>query len=317
MIVVLGSFDGFHKGHAILFDRARELAFSLKMEWGAVTFDPHPGLFLHELPTTLFTTRERELIRLFLEIPNLVSLKFDEELAHLSPQCFWDFLRNSIQIDGIVVGRDFRFGYRRTGDVSLLEDYCGEAGLPFAAVNALEHRGTKISSSAIRSFVQIGRCDLAMKELGYPWFVWSKVVHGEGRGATLGFPTANLDVPGTKLLPDDGVYAVAVPVDGIWRAGALSIGNNPTFGDIREVRVEVFILDYNGNLYETCLPVFFLARLRPQMSFDSGEQLALQINADVERSRAIFQRNIETNTLWYDKFLTGYTEISETISEDR
>lgn len=317
MIVVLGSFDGFHRGHALLFERAGKLALSSQMEWGAVTFDPHPGLFLKELSTTLFTVRERELIRFFLAIPHLVSLKFDEELAHLSPRLFWEFLRDNIQIDGIVVGRDFRFGYRRTGDVALLEEYCKEAGLPFIAVDALEDRGLKISSSMIRSSVQSGRCDLAMKELGYPWFIWSKVVHGEGRGATLGFPTANLDVPETKLLPEDGVYAVAVPVEGKWKAGALSIGKNPTFDDIDEVRVEAFILDYSGNLYETSLPVFFLSRLRPQMRFHDSEQLVLQIDADVGRSKTLFQRSLEMNPSWYDRFLAGYTEISKTTPEDR
>lgn len=309
MIVVLGSFDGFHKGHASLFERAKELAAPLKQEWGAVTFDPHPGIFMDALSTTLFTLRERELIRHFLEIPHLVTLKFDDELAHFSPRLFWEFLRDNVRIHGIVVGRDFRFGYRRTGDVALLEEYCREMDIPFVAVDVLEHLGIKISSSTIRRHVESGQCDLVIRELGYPWFIWSEIVHGQGRGTTLGFPTANFHVPRTKLLPADGVYAVALPVAGKWKAGALSVGKNPTFGDIDEVRVEVFILDYSGNLYEESLPVFFLSRLRPQEKFDTVEELTLQIQADVERSKSVFKRSFEVNPNWYSGFLMGYTKI--------
>jgi riboflavin kinase/FMN adenylyltransferase len=309
MIVVLGSFDGFHRGHALLFQRAKELAIPLGMEWGAVTFDPHPGLFKRELSTTLFTLRERELIRLFLVVPRLVSLKFDDELAHLSPRQFWNFLRESVDVDGVVVGEDFRFGYRRTGDIALLEEYCQEADLSFMAVETMKHRGSRISSSLIRSYVESGQCEAATEELGYPWFIWSEVVHGCGRGTVLGFPTANLNVPGVKLLPGAGVYAVAVLIDGEWKGGALSVGKNPTFDDVDSVRVEVFILGYTGNLYEASLPVLFLSRLRGQERFRDTAHLTLQIQADAERSRVIFKRSLDSNPDWYSGFLTGYNEI--------
>lgn len=313
MIVVLGSFDGFHRGHVLLFERARELAAPRGLDWGVVTFDPHPGLFMNELATTLFTVRERELIRIFLGVPRVVSLKFDNELVHLTPPRFWDFLRESVDVDGVVVGRDFRFGYRRTGDVALLEEYCREADMPFIAVETLmlrdARKDVKASSSLIRSCVEAGDCELAARVLGYPWFIWAEVVHGFGRGTALGFPTANLNVPGTKLMPAAGVYAVAVLVDGKWRGGALSIGKNPTFDDVEEVRVEVFVLDHEGDLYEASLPVLFLARLRGQERFPDPEHLALQIQADVRRSGAIFRRGIEANPNWESGFLTGYNEI--------
>ncbi|MDR3265780.1 MAG: riboflavin biosynthesis protein RibF [Synergistaceae bacterium] len=313
MIVVLGSFDGFHRGHALLFRHAAELAAPPGIDWGVVTFDPHPGLFMGELKTTLFTRRERELIRIFLGVPRIVGLRFDDELAHLTPCQFWDFLRESVDVDGVVVGRDFRFGYRRTGDVALLEQYCREADLSFVAVETLMlqegKKSVKASSSLIRSRVEAGECDLAARVLGYPWFVWAEVVHGFGRGTGLGFPTANLSVPETKLLPADGVYSVAVLVAGSWRGGALSIGRNPTFDDVEGIRAEVFVLDYEGDLYEASLPVLFLARLRGQERFRDGEHLALQIQADVERSRAIFRRALEANPDWMSGFLTGYNEI--------
>jgi riboflavin kinase/FMN adenylyltransferase len=309
MIAAVGAFDGFHRGHALLFQRAKALASPLDLKWGAITFDPHPGLFMGAISSTLFTSRERELIRLFLEVPHLVSLKFDEELAHLSPWLFWEYLRAKVEIEGIVVGRDFRFGYRRTGDVELLEQYCHKEDIPFLSVDILEHLGSKISSSVIRGQVEFGQCELAARELGYPYFLWSEVVHGLGRGRELGFPTANLSVPPLKLIPGDGVYAVAALVRGKWKAGALSIGKNPTFEDVPELRVEVFILDYEGDLYDESLPIFFLSRLRPLVRFKNVDQLVMQIDADVRRARAVFGHSFEQHADWYAGFLIAYVEI--------
>jgi riboflavin kinase/FMN adenylyltransferase len=309
MITVLGAFDGFHRGHAHLFERAKETADSLGLEWGGVTFDLPPGLYMGTIERILFTLRERELIRLFLGIPRLEILKFDDELAHFSPADFWEYLRGRMAVDGVVVGRDFRFGYRRVGDAHLLAQYCREAGLPFLSVDLLQHMGVKISSSTIRTEVEAGRCEQALKELGYPYFMCAKVSHGMERGRKLGFPTANLEVPAIKLIPPDGVYAVAVLVKGVWKAGALSIGKNPTFDDVPDIRIEVFVLDYEGDLYDEALLIFFLTRLRPQTRFKDTEQLVLQIGADVERSKAVFKRGFEASAGDYSGFMTGYAKI--------
>jgi riboflavin kinase/FMN adenylyltransferase len=292
MIAVLGAFDGFHRGHALLLERAREMA-STRDGFGVVTFDPHPGLFLGTLKATLFTSEELNLIRLFLGVPRTVELKFDDGLARLSPRLFWDFLRERVSVEGVVVGRDFRFAAERSGDVSLLELFCRESAIPFCAVDILKHLGGKISSSSIRAHVVAGRCAPAAEELGYPYFIRAKVVHGVARGRSLGFPTANLDVPGSKLLPADGVYSVAALVRGRWRAGALSIGKNPTFQDVPETRVEVFLVDCEDDLYDENLLVFFLSRLRPQERFETAEQLVRQIEADVERTKESFRRDFE------------------------
>ena len=302
MLAVLGAFDGFHRGHAYLFEQAREMAVPLSLEWGGVTFDPIPGLYMGTIEKVLFTLRERELIRIFLGIPKLVILKFDE-LAHFPPDRFWEYLRQRVKVDGIVVGRDFRFGCRRAGDARMLEKYCGDAGVPFISVDLLRHVETKISSSAIRTGVEAGQCEFAAEALGYPYFMWTKVSRGLERGRKLGFPTANLDVPEIKLMPPEGVYAVAVLVKGGWKAGALSIGKNPTFDDVPDARAEVFVLDYEGDLYDDSLLVFFLSRLRPQARFEDASQLVRQIEADVERSRAAFARGFEASPDDYSGFM--------------
>ena len=309
MITVLGAFDGFHRGHALLFERAKALATPRGLEWGVVTFDPHPGVFLGSLDATLFTSRERELIQTFLDIPRVVTLEFDDDIAHSPPSLFWEFLSLNIDIDGVVVGRDFRFGYRRTGDVTLLGHYCREAGVDFLAVDLLEHFGAKISSSAVRELVASGQCDLAAKKLGYPYFVWAEVQHGLGRGRDLGYPTANLSVPPRKLLPADGVYAVALLVKGQWKAGALSLGDNPTFGDVSDRRAEVFVLDYEGDLYGESLPILFLFRLRPQVRFKDSEQLVLQIDADVKRAHDAFCHGFKPNSTLHSAFKTAHSKV--------
>ena len=306
MIAVLWAFDGFHKGHARLFERAREMAAPLGLEWGGVTFDPTPEFYMGTVEKNLFTRHERELIRLFLGIPKLTALKFDDELARFSPERFWEYLREQIPVDGIVVGRDFRFGCRRAGDARLLEQYCRKAGIPFLSVDLLLHMGVKISSSAIRGEVEAGRCEPAAKELGYPYFILAKVGHGLKRGRKLGFPTANLDVPGIKLLPPDGGYAAAVLVKGMWRAGAFSIGRNPTFNDTSGVKAEVFVLDYDGDLYGDNLLVFFLSRLSPQEQFKDVSRLITRITEDVERSRMVFKRDFEPYLDEYSGFVSGY-----------
>jgi riboflavin kinase/FMN adenylyltransferase len=295
MIAVLGAFDGFHRGHALLLERAKEMSAPSRDGFGVVTFTPHPGLFLGTLKATLFTPGELEMIRLFLGVPRVVGLKFDNALAGLSPRLFWDFLRERVPVEGVVVGQDFRFAAGRSGDADLLERFCRESAIPFCAVDILKHLGVKISSSSIRARVSAGRCDSAAEELGYPYFILAGVVHGLTRGRSLGFPTANLDVPGTKLLPGDGVYSAVVLTKGRWKAGALSIGKNPTFQDVPETRVEVFLVDHEEDLYEESLLVFFLSRLRSQKRFESAEQLVRQIEADVEETKAAFRRGFEEN----------------------
>ena len=309
MIAVLGAFDGFHRGHALLFERAREMAAPAGLEWGGVTFDSIPGHYMGALKNVLFTLRERELIRPFLGIPRLEILKFDDELLKLPPSGFWEFLCGRIAVDGIVVGRDFRFGHRREGDARLLERYCREAGAPFLAVDLLRHLEVKISSSAIRAAVADGQCDLAAKELGYPYFILANVDHGLGRGREIGFPTANLKITGAKLVPPEGVYSAAVLAEGTWKAGAVSIGKNPTFGDVSDVRVEVFVVDYRGNLYEDNLLVFFLSRLRQQTRFKDVNQLTSQIKTDVELSRAAFRRDFDSSPGKYIGFKAGYDRL--------
>lgn len=303
MILVLGAFDGFHRGHVRLLGRARSLACSLGTDWGAATFSPHPGLVLGTMSETLFTPRERELIGRVLGIPRLLVLPFDERLRNLSPRAFWMELKRWVDVEGVVVGRDFRFGLGGEGTASLLGHFCHEEALPFAVEDLLKRDGVKISSSEVRRRICRGDVLGAEADLGYPWFLWTGVRHGDGRGRSLGFPTANLDIGGPRTLPADGVYAVAVIVRGRWYCGALSMGRNPTFGDVRERRSEVFVLDFEGDLYGEDLIVFFLERLRSERRFPDAESLSEQIAADVARCRTVYGDHMSAAPELFGAFL--------------
>ena len=304
MIVTIGAFDGFHQGHAGLLARARELDGAHGAEWGAVTFHPHPGILMGALKGTLFTSCERELLRRVLGVPHLFILRFDQALKQLSPEDFWERLKtvfraNGFEIGGVVMGRDFRFGLGQAGTAETLEALCREEGLAASIVDLLSRGGRRYSSTEVRAAVAAGEVRPAREALGYPWFLWSRVGHGDRRGRTLGFPTANLELPGGKLLPALGVYAAAValpaPFPGggggktAWRPGALSIGDNPTFKDDHRIRAEVFVLDFEGDLYGANLPVLLLDRLRSVRPFPDAPALARQIKRDAAQCRDVYE----------------------------
>lgn len=304
MILVLGAFDGFHRGHVRLLDRARSMARSLGTDWGVATFSPHPGLVLGTMRSTLFTSGEWELIRCVLGIPHLIVLPFDERLRNLAPRDFWVELKRLADVEGVVVGRDFRFGFEGKGSASLLEAFCREEGAAFFAEDLLEREGGgKISSSEIRGRVRRGDVSGAAADLGYPWFLRTDVLHGDERGRKLGYPTANLNIGGPRTLPADGVYAVSLIARGRWRCGALSVGRNPTFGDVHERRAEVFVLDFEGDLYGAELAVFFLERLRPERRFSDAARLTEQIAADVARCRAVYEERMSADPELFEAFL--------------
>ena len=202
MILVLGAFDGFHRGHVRLLGRARSMACSMGTDWGVATFSPHPGLVLGTMRSTLFNSGEWELIRCVLGIPHLIVLPFDERLRNLSPRDFWAELKRSADVEGVVVGRDFRFGFEGRGSAFFLEAFCREDGVAFFAEDLLEREGgggEKISSSAIRGQVERGDVLGAAADLGYPWFLRTDVLHGDERGRKLGYPTANLDMSACEM----------------------------------------------------------------------------------------------------------------------
>ena len=291
MIITLGAFDGFHSGHQKLFKAARQMAEALGTDWGVVTFEPHPGIYMGKIKATMFEQRERELLRRVLGVPHLYNIKFDEKLKKLSAGEFLTRLNEHIKIDGIVVGNNFRFGRNHEGGLDVLRYFCFTHNASLCILPVDIHA---MSSERGRKRVAGGVTNKLFYELGYPWFIWTKVIKGSQRGRGLGYRTANLDIKDRKLLPAEAVYAAAVPIfdndnkNAEWHAACVSVGYNPTFKDVKDLRAEVYIMDFNGDLYNKDIQVFFLNKLRKMKEFENKDKLIEQIAVDVRRSKRFF-----------------------------
>ena len=290
MILTLGAFDGFHRGHQKLLERASSLARD-ETDWAVVTFSPHPQSVLSASPRlSLFTESERDLIARFLKVPNLITIDFTRWLAELAPEAFMDFLAKNVDVTGIVVGDDFRYGQARKGGVEELVESCRRRKWQVAVLPQLVINGEPVSSSLLRQRVSGGDVAGASELLGYPFFATGVVIPGDRRGRTLGFPTANLSLPQSKIFPGRGVYAAATLIEGAWRPGALNVGFNPTFEGRRSIRFEIHLPDFDGDLYGQSLPVLVLSRLREEMRFGSPEELVVQMRRDVSQVLEFWKR---------------------------
>ena len=266
--VAVGTFDGVHRGHVRVIDAARRAG----LRTSVLTFDPHPRAVLGG-GVELLSTLDRRLELLAGEgVEDVLVLRFDDELAGLSPDEFAERMLGGIGAEVVAAGETFRFGRGREGDLALLE----RLGFDVRRVPLVDN----VSSSRIRELVHAGELRRAAASLGRPPEVEGIVVRGDGRGRELGFPTANLDVPEALLVPPDGVYAG-------WTGGrraAVSIGTNPHFDGV-ERRVEAHLLDFDGDLYGERLVVELWEPIREQRRFDSLEELVAAIGDDVERTR--------------------------------
>ncbi len=285
MILVLGAFDGFHKGHQSLFQTASALARERNDEWGLCTFSPHPGLVLYPAGCRLLFDEDEKLALVrYLRIPNVIWISFDLALAALDPQSFLQHLFSLPGISGLVVGDNFHFGAGRTGDSKLLQESCERRGIPFRVLPRICINDRAVSSSAIRRLVHGGDLDGAREWLGYPFFLLGVVVRGNGRGRALGYPTANISLPHWKMLPPEGVYAAYALIRGTRDVHlcALSIGVNPTFDDVGERRIEAHILECDENFYGKEIVVAPFKHLRGVVRFSGPADLKRQIGSDIE-----------------------------------
>ena len=265
----IGTFDGVHRGHRSVLDAAAATGLAATV----VTFDPHPRLALGNR-VELLTTLERRL-ELLAEagVDTTLVVAFTPELMALEPEEFCDHWLRPIGTEAVVAGSDFRFGRRRSGDLDTLRR------LGFEVVEAPEVEG--VSSSAIRAALHEGDVEQAAAMLGRPPELDGVVVHGDQRGGTLGYPTANLQVEPDLLVPRYGIYAGST----LGHRAAVSIGTNPHYGGL-ERRIEPYLLDFEGDLYGRRLVVELWRRLRDEAVFESEEALIEQIARDVEATRA-------------------------------
>lgn len=292
-VLTVGTFDGVHRGHRAVLDEIRERAKATGRRAVLVTFHPHPLRIVRPdiAPRLLTTPVEKKEILAETGLDYAVFLRFTPELAKYPPRRFVEeILVGKFGVDELVIGHDHGFGKGRAGDVDTLREIGADLGFAVDVVPPVEMRGAPVSSSRIRDDIAAGRMDLAWEGLGRPYSLHGFVVRGDGRGRTLGFPTANLS-PGSpeKLLPPSGIYAVR----GILRAGsfagAMHLGPRPTFQGSPPT-IELHLLDFSGEIYGEGVRVDFFEFLRPIHAFGSGEALAKQIEIDVARTREVVAR---------------------------
>jgi riboflavin kinase/FMN adenylyltransferase len=291
-VVLIGVFDGVHKGHQLLLNRAKEIADGRKIV--ALTFDPHPMQVLapERAPTLLTTLADRvELLKIH-NADQVAVLKFNEQFSAMKAADFVkDVLVGQLSASAIIVGKNFTYGHKAAGSVdTLIED---GKNLDFTVdVQDLESgEGEVISSSRIRNLVTAGQVEEARTLLTRPHRLDGVVVHGEKRGREIGYPTANLGNIDGQTVPKDGVYAGWLTVGINFWPAAISIGTNPTFAGERARQVEAYALDQEGlDLYDKNASIEFGWRLRDTLKFDGLEPLLVQMKLDCDQARSLTER---------------------------
>ena len=286
--VTLGKFDGLHLGHQHLI----QLAVSYQQQGlTAVMFSfiLHPGNILTEKEFEQIYTEEEKLARLnHCGIDVLISYPFTEEIRTLEPEAFIkDILVDQLDAKVIIVGKDFRFGYQRKGDIALLEKYQMTYGYQLIACDKRMWENHVISSSSIRKAISEGDMESANAMLGHPYSIRAEVTHGRKLGRTIGMPTINQIPSGTKLLPPCGVYASQINIHGEYYSGVTNIGYKPTVGEEETIGVETYIFDFDRDLYGEIVEVELYSYLRPEIKFGSIEELIAKMREDSLNARRI------------------------------
>jgi riboflavin kinase/FMN adenylyltransferase len=288
--IAIGNFDGIHLGHRQLVRLLTDQSQRVGGPSVILTFDPPPIKLLRPemLPPALTWMDRRAEILFNLGIDFVIIIETTHELLDLSAEDFYkQILVDQLNAKSIIEGPNFHFGKDRRGDIELLDELCQQHGVHLTIADGQSSAGHWVSSSRIRALIDSGDIGEANKLLLEPYRLHGRVVQGAARGRTIGFPTANLgDID--VLIPPHGVYAGGVTLGQTNYPAAIHIGPNPTFAE-NATKVEVFVIDFSGDLYGTMLEVELLDQIRGVKKFDGVEQLVAQLKLDVEKARQIHQ----------------------------
>ena len=273
--VCIGGFDGVHLGHQELLKFTKESSNTFQI----ITFDTLPKKYFNNEHKLLTTNNEKiELFKKY-EPSNLVFINF-EHVLKFSPKTFCDMLKNNMKAKSIYVGNDFKFGANREGDVNYLIKYFGENSIH--TIEDYDHNNEKISSTLIKSFLNDGQIEHANAALGYEYSLSGSVIKGDQRGSQIGFPTANMNVDKNIQIPKNGVYKVKVYLNEILYEGIMNIGHKPTVSEGTRLSLEVHIFDFNDDIYDADITVYFKKFIRDEIKFSSIDELIQQISKDIE-----------------------------------
>jgi riboflavin kinase/FMN adenylyltransferase len=296
-VIALGYFDGLHIGHQKVIQTAVDQAREKGMQAAVMTFHPHPSMVLKKLKKRdnyLTPPEEKADVLAGLGVDLVYFVTFDDAFSQLSPQDFIDQYLIKLHAKHIVAGFDFTFGKMAKGDMSNIGEYSRKM-FTHTVVSKVERDGEKISTTRIRELILNGDTEHAARYIGRPYEMQGVVVHGDKRGRTLGFPTANLQFKDPYVHPAKGIYAVKMKVDNTWYNGLANVGTRPTFyTDGKSITIEVYLLDFNQDIYDKEVAVNWFKRLRPEEKFDNVDDLIKQMKQDEVDARAYFSPEEET-----------------------
>jgi len=302
-VLTIGNFDGVHLGHREIFRKVLRRARELDGTAAVLTFEPHPLRLLapEHAPPRINTPEEKIRLMEASCIDLLVVQPFDRIFAALSADAFvHDILVGKLAVTHLVVGYDYAFGRGREGNMDFLQDRASEYGFVLETLDPISRGGEVYSSTRIRQSLQAGDVAGVVDVLGRNFTLDGQVVHGAGRGRTLGFPTANLDTD-KEILPANGVYAVKVKWHERLYDAVVNIGDRPTFQN-QDATLEIHLLDFQESLYDETLRLYFVDRLRGEQSFASIGALQQAIQHDIERARNILA---ERGVVEFREYLAG------------
>lgn len=287
-VLTIGNFDGVHRGHRALLARLTGLAQQAGLPAAVMTFEPNPREFFapQSAPARLASLREKLQLLAECGVDQAYVCAFNQRFAALTADAFVERIVRGLGVRHLMIGDDFRFGKGRTGDFALLQQAGKEHGFGVEAMETLVHEGERVSSSAVREALDAGDLEHAERLLGRPYCISGRVIHGQKLGRKLGYATANIQLKRLKA-PLSGIFVVTV--DGIGARqyeGVASLGVRPTVSASGKPTLEVYIFDFEGDLYRAHLRVNFLHKLRDEAKFDSLDALQAQIARDVADAKA-------------------------------
>ena len=286
--VTVGKFDGIHRGHTCLTkDIISKKQQGLKSCLVTFTNSPRIALEIDDSPA-LITNKERMFMLDDDGLDYLIECPFDERLMQTDPESFIKVLVENLNMKYMISGSDFTFGYKGAGNAAMLTDLSKKLGFEYKVIEKIKQNNRDISSTYIREELKEGHIDIVNDMLGYEYFVWGEVVHGAHLGHTIGIPTINIMPEKIKLVPKFGVYVTTIDFDGRIYHGVTNVGTKPSVSNENIVGIETHILDYNGDLYGRFVKVTFKSFLRPEMKFNSLEELTSQMNKDKVVAKQFF-----------------------------
>jgi len=292
-VVTIGNFDGVHIGHQAMLSAARQRADELKLPLLVLSFDPHPEAYFspESTPARLSSLGERVLLLKEHGVDIACVMPFAEPLAALEHHDFVrGILRQDLNARCVVIGDDFHYGRARAGNAATLRRAAQQQGFEIIQIASIMHGSSRVSSTEIRTILAQGALDQAAHYLGRPFNIVGRVVHGDARGRTWGFPTLNLIMRHRRALK--GVFAVSLTgLDGRQYQGVANLGKRPTVGGLKTL-LEVHLFDYAGDAYGRRVCVNFHEQIRAEQKFDSFELLKQQIQADIIQAKAYFEKTM-------------------------